>query len=90
MERSVVSAPGKHATPTLEPFEDVTGWIQPRTCRVVLVELEDRGQARGWLRLDASGPVLDLEIRQSGNGAVVLLATFQRSTNQPSSTTPDR
>jgi hypothetical protein len=56
----------------------------------VLVELEDRGQARGWLRRDASGPVLDLEISQSGHGAVVLFATFQRSTNQPSSTTPDR
>jgi hypothetical protein len=76
--------------PTFRDVQPMIGWIQPRTCRIVLVELEDRGQARGWLRRDASGPVLDLEISQSGNGAVVLFATFQRTMNQPSSTTPDR
>lgn len=62
-------------------FRDVQpmiGWINPRSCRVLLVETDDAGQVLGWLR-DATGvPLLELEITQSGAGAVVVMAEFRR------------
>ena len=63
--------------PAFRDVQPVIGWIEARNCRIVLVETEDRGRATGWLRRDASGPVLELEISQSGDGAVVLFANFR-------------
>jgi len=63
--------------PAFRDVQPVIGWIEARNCRIVIVETEDRGRASGWLRRDASGPVLELEISQSGEGAVVLFADFR-------------
>jgi hypothetical protein len=54
------------------------GWINPRNCRLRLVETDDAGQVSGWLRVVAGEPVLDVEITQSGAGAVVVMAEFRR------------
>jgi hypothetical protein len=57
--------------------EPMIGWIHPRSCRVLLVETQDTGQLSGWLRVVAGLPVLELEITQSGPGAVVVMAEFR-------------
>lgn len=64
--------------PAFRDVQPVIGWLETRNCRIVLVETEDRGRATGWLRRDARGPILELEISQSGKGAVVLFADFRR------------
>ena len=67
--------------PAFQDSEAMIGWIQPRSCRIVMVELDDRGQANGWLRRDGRGFYLQLEVTQSGTGAVVFFADFRRSAN---------
>jgi hypothetical protein len=67
-------------------FTDVQpmiGWIEPRSCRVLLVETEDAGRVSGWLRRQVGGPVLELEISQSGRGAVVVMAVFRQLPASP-------
>jgi hypothetical protein len=64
--------------PAFQDVQPLLGWIDPRSCRVLLVETEDAGRVEGWLRQHQGEPVLDLEVSQSGAGAVVVLARFQR------------
>ncbi|MEB3172695.1 MAG: hypothetical protein VKL97_02400 [Cyanobacteriota bacterium] len=68
--------------PAFAAAEPMIGWINPLSCRVLLVETADSGQMSGWLRVVAGQPLLDLEITQSGVGAVVVMAAFRRQ--QPS------
>lgn len=69
-------------------MEPLIGWIESRSCPVLLVETEDSGRVSGWLRRDASGPFLELEISQSGSGAVVLFADFRRPASTQASAMP--
>jgi hypothetical protein len=64
------------------------GWIEPRSCRVLLVETEDSGRVSGWLRRDAGGPFLELEVSQSGSGAVVVFADFRRQASNQAGAMP--
>lgn len=57
--------------------EPMIGWIDPRSCRVLLVETDDASQVSGWLRDRAGALVLQLEITQSGPGAVVVIGDFR-------------
>jgi hypothetical protein len=68
--------------PAFLDSEAMIGWIEPRSCRIVMVELDDRGQANGWLRRDARGFYLQLEVSQSGTGAVVFFADFRRAAKE--------
>lgn len=72
-----VQGRNRQGEPTFQAVEPLIGWIEPRSCRVLLVETEDSGRISGWLRRDASGPLLELEISQSGRGAVVVFAAFR-------------
>jgi len=72
-----VQGRNRQGGPTFQAVEPLIGWIEPRSCRVLLVETEDSGRISGWLRRDASGPLLELEISQSGRGAVVVFAAFR-------------
>jgi hypothetical protein len=58
--------------------QSMIGWMNPRSCRVLLVETRDAGQVSGWLRVEAGVPVLELEVSQSGSGAVVVMGVFRR------------
>jgi hypothetical protein len=67
-------------------FADVQpmiGWIEPRSCRVLLVETEDAGRVSGWLRRQGGESVLELEISQSGRGAVVVMTVFRQQPASP-------
>ncbi|MEB3234602.1 MAG: hypothetical protein VKM98_04155 [Cyanobacteriota bacterium] len=68
----------RQGRPAFAAVEPLIGWIEPRSCRVLLVETEDSGRISGWLRRDANEPLLELEISQSGRGAVAMLASFRR------------
>jgi len=68
----------RQGRPAFAAVEPLIGWIEPRRCRVLLVETDDSGRISGWLRRDASGPLLELEISQSGRGAVAVFAEFRR------------
>jgi hypothetical protein len=74
--------------PSFQAVLPLIGWIESRSCRVLLVETEDTGRVSGWLRRDASGPFLELEISQSGRGAVVLFADFRRQASTQAGATP--
>ena len=54
------------------------GMINPVSCRVLLVETKDRARLSGWVHWVKGRPRLDLEASQSGPGAVVFFASFQR------------
>jgi hypothetical protein len=81
----------RQGQPAFADVQPMIGWIDSTSCRVLLVETEDSGRVSGWLR-DASGIlVLDLEITQSGPGAVVVLAEFRREGAAiPAPAAPDR
>ena len=64
--------------PAFRDVQPMIGWINPRNCRVLLVEIDDAGEVAGWLRDEGGVPVLDLEITQSGSGAVVVIGAFRR------------
>lgn len=74
--------------PAFRDVQPMIGWIEPRSCRLLLVETEDSGRVSGWLRRDAGGLVLELEISQSGSGAVVLFADFRRLLSAQPGATP--
>lgn len=92
--RAVHTGPGavqgnnRQGQPSFQGVEPLIGWIESRSCRVLLVETEDSGRVSGWLRRDASGPFLELEISQSGSGAVVLFADFRRPASTQASAMP--
>ncbi|NDC34636.1 MAG: hypothetical protein EBZ51_04435 [Synechococcaceae bacterium WB9_2_112] len=64
-------------------MQPMIGWIEPRSCRVLLVETEDAGRVSGWLRRQGGVPLLELEISQSGRGAVVVMAEFRQLPASP-------
>jgi hypothetical protein len=84
-----VQGRNRQGQPAFQEVEPLIGWIEPRSCRVLLVETDDSGRVSGWLRRDASGPWLELEISQSGQGAVVVLAHFRRQTRDQAGATPN-
>ena len=67
----------RQGMPAFAAVEPLIGWIKPSSCRVLLVETDDNGRLNGWFRRDASGPLLELEISQSGRGAVAMFAEFR-------------
>jgi len=84
-----VQGRNRQGQPAFREVEPLIGWIEPRSCRVLLVETDDNGRLSGWLRRDAGGPFLELEISQSGRGAVVVLAHFrQQARHQAGGATP--
>jgi hypothetical protein len=83
-----VQGRNRQGQPALREVEPLIGWIEPRSCRVLLVETEDSGRVSGWLRRDAGGPFLELEISQSGSGAVVVFADFRRQASDQAGATP--
>jgi hypothetical protein len=83
-----VQGHNRQGQPSFQAVEPLIGWIESRRCRVLLVEIEDSGRVSGWLRRDASGPFLELEISQSGSGAVVLFADFRRTTSTQAGAPP--
>ena len=54
------------------------GMINPVSCRVLLVETKDSARLSGWVQWAKGRPRLELEASQSGPGAVVFFASFQR------------
>ena len=68
----------RYGRPAFGDVQPLIGWINPRSCRVLLVETHDAGQVSGWLRVEAGVPVLELEVSQSGPGAVVVMGVFRR------------
>lgn len=78
----------RQGMPAFAAVEPLIGWIEPRRCRVLLVETDDNGRLSGWLRRDASGPLLELEISQSGRGAVAMFAEFRRLPGAQPGATP--
>jgi hypothetical protein len=80
----------RQGRPSFRAVEPLIGWIESRSCRVLLVETEDSGRVSGWLRSDGSGLFLELELSQSGSGAVVLFSDFRRpaSTQTGASASP--
>ncbi|MBM5799420.1 MAG: hypothetical protein FJ077_00960 [Cyanobacteria bacterium K_DeepCast_35m_m2_023] len=78
----------RQGQPAFREVEPLIGWIEPRRCRLLLVETDDSGRVSGWLRRDAAGPFLELEISQSGRGAVVVFADFRRPTSTQAGATP--
>jgi len=83
-----VQGRNRQGQPAFREVEPLIGWIEPRSCRVLLVETDDSGRLSGWLHRDATGPVLELEISQSGSGAVVVFADFRRPANTQAGATP--
>ncbi|MBM5828701.1 MAG: hypothetical protein FJ050_11795 [Cyanobacteria bacterium M_surface_7_m2_040] len=83
-----VQGRNRKGQPAFQEVEPLIGWIDPRSCRVLLVETEDNGQLSGSLRRDAGGPVLELAISQSGRGAVVVFADFRWQTSTQAGATP--
>lgn len=83
-----VQGRNRQGQPAFQGVEPLIGWIESRSCRVLLVETEDSGRVSGWLRRDASGLFLELEISQSGSGAVVLFADFRRLASTQASAMP--
>ena len=73
----------RQGQPTFRDGEPLIGWIDPRSCRVLLVETEDTGRVEGQLRQAAGAPVLDVAIAQSGAGAVVVMAVFRQLAASP-------
>ena len=54
------------------------GMINPLSCRVLLVETKDSARLSGWVQWPKGRPRLELEASQSGPGAAVFFASFQR------------
>lgn len=73
-----VQGRNRHGQPAVVDVQPLIGWINPRSCRVLLVETHDSGQVAGWLREEAGVPLLELEVSQSGPGAVVVMGVFRR------------
>lgn len=78
----------RHGNPAFRDVQPMIGWIERRQCRVLLVETEDNGRVSGWVRHEPGGPVLILEISQSGPGAVALFADFRRALGDQSGVSP--
>ena len=78
----------RQGQPAFGDVQPMIGWIEPRSCRVLLVETEDSGRVSGWLRRDAGGPFLELEVSQSGSGAVVVFADFRRQASNQAGAMP--
>ena len=83
-----VQGHNRQGQPSFQAVEPLIGWIESRSCRVLLVETENSGRVSGWLRFDASGPFLELEISQSGSGAVVMFADFRRPASTQAGSRP--
>lgn len=84
----VVQGRNRYGQPAFVDVQPLIGWINPHSCRVLLVETHDSGQVSGWLRDEAGVPVLELEVSQSGPGAVVVMGVFRRQ--EVSRLSPDR
>ena len=54
------------------------GMINPLSCRVLMVETKDSARLSDWVQWPKGRPRLELEASQSGPGAAVFFASFQR------------
>lgn len=80
---AAVQGRDRRGQPVSANREPVLGLLDPSSCRVLLVETKDSGSLRGWLRQRQGQPLLELEATQSGEGAVVFFASFQKVAPQP-------